>query len=74
METVLYVTAEVIRRLAIPALAFIPASAGRLLDFLSVGRNKWLLESANDSAKLEPGTLLPVPEPVFKRFERTKVE
>jgi len=74
METVLYVTAEVIRRVAIPALAFIPGSAGRLLDFLSVGRSKWLLEFANDGDKLEPGTLLPVPEPVFKRFERIKAE
>jgi methionyl-tRNA synthetase len=74
METVLFVTAEVIRRVAIPALAFIPASAGRLLDFLSVGSGKWLLEFANESGRLEPGTLLPVPEPVFKRFERAKAE
>jgi methionyl-tRNA synthetase len=74
METVLYVTAEVIRRLAIPALAFIPASAGRLLNFLSVGGDDWRLELANDAGKLRPGTMLPVPEPVFKRFERTKTE
>ena len=74
METVLYATAEVIRRLAIPALAFMPHSAGRLLDSLSVGRNRWLISFANDSGKLEPGTMLPVPEPVFKRFERAKAE
>jgi methionyl-tRNA synthetase len=74
METVLYVTAEVIRRLAIPALAFIPASAGRLLDFLSVGGSQWLIEFAGDKGRLRPGTMLPVPEPVFRRFERTKPE
>ena len=74
METVLYVTAEVIRRLAIPALAFVPHSAGRLLNFLSVGGDHWLLEYANESGKLRPGTMLPVPEPVFKRFERTTAE
>lgn len=70
METVLYVTAEVIRRLAIPALAFIPGSAGRLLDSLSVGGAQWLLEFANDTGKLQPGTMLPVPEPIFRRFDR----
>ncbi|HTJ56861.1 MAG TPA: methionine--tRNA ligase [Devosiaceae bacterium] len=74
METVLYTTAEVIRRLAIPALAFMPESADRLLDFLSVAKDQRLLAFANDSGKLVPGTMLPVPEPVFKRFERTKVE
>ena len=74
METVLYVTAEVIRRLAIPALAFIPHSAGRLLDFLSVGGDQWQLDFANESGKLRPGTMLPVPEPVFKRFERARSE
>jgi len=74
METVLYVTAEIIRRLAIPALAFVPDSAARMLDFLGVAQDKRLLSFANDSGKLEPGTMLPVPEPVFKRFERTKAE
>ena len=74
METVLYVTAEVIRRLAIPALAFIPGSAGRLLDALSVGGSQWLIEFAGDRGRLQPGTMLPVPEPVFRRFERTKPE
>jgi methionyl-tRNA synthetase len=74
METVLYVTAEVIRRLTIPALAFIPGSAARLLNFLSVGQDKWLLALAGDEGKLRPGTLLPVPEPVFRRFERARAE
>jgi len=74
METVLYVTAEIIRRLAIPALAFVPESAGRMLDFLGVAREQRRLSFADDSGKLTPGTLLPTPEPVFKRFERIKPE
>jgi methionyl-tRNA synthetase len=74
METVLYVTAEVIRRLAIPALAFVPASADRMLDFLGVAKDQRLLAFANESGKLVPGTMLPVPEPIFRRFERTKAE
>lgn len=74
METVLYVTAEVIRRLAIPALAFIPSSAGRILDFLGVAANRRQLEVANGAGLLAPGTMLPVPEPVFSRFERSRAE
>jgi methionyl-tRNA synthetase len=72
METVLYVTAEMLRRTAIPALAFIPDSAGRILDFLAVPAERRLLAAANDGGELVPGTMLPVPEPVFKRFERIK--
>ena len=74
METVLYVTAEIIRRMAIPALAFMPDSAGRILDFLGVAADRRLLAFADDSGQLTPGTLLPVPEPVFARFERAKAE
>jgi methionyl-tRNA synthetase len=74
MGTVLFVTAEVIRRLAIPALAFMPQSAGRMLDFLGVAAERRLLALAGDEGRLEPGTMLPVPEPIFPRFERNKTE
>ncbi len=74
METVLYVTAEIIRRMSIAALAFIPDSAARILDFLAVPAEKRLLALANDGGELSPGTVLPVPEPVFKRFERLQAE
>jgi methionyl-tRNA synthetase len=70
METVLYVTAEVVRRLAIPMLAFIPESAERILDFLAVPRDERLLAFGGDKGALKPGTPLPPPEPVFQRFER----
>ena len=37
-------------------------------------REQRRLSFADDSGKLTPGTLLPTPEPVFKRFERIKPE
>jgi len=74
MATVLYVTAETIRRVSIPALAFIPESAGKILDLLAVPADKRSLAFANDGAALVPGTDLPAPQPVFQRFERTKAE
>ncbi len=74
METVLYVTAEVIRRLAIPMLAFTPDSAARILDLLAVSSDQRMLAHASDSYKLVPGTDLPEPAPIFQRFERSKAE
>ena len=70
MTTVLYVTAETIRRLAIPAAAFIPESASRILDFLSVPEEQRFNAFANQDGALKPGVELPAPAPVFKRFER----
>ncbi|GLQ57773.1 methionine--tRNA ligase [Devosia nitrariae] len=71
MATVLYVTAELVRRLSIPMLAFTPGSATRLLDALAVPEDRRLLAFANETGALTPGTELPVPQPVFARFERT---
>jgi len=70
METVLYVTAEAVRRLAIPALAVTPGTAGKILDQLAVPEESRYLSSANQDAMLESGTPLPAPQPLFKRFER----
>jgi methionyl-tRNA synthetase len=70
METVLYVTAEVIRRLAIPAQAFIPASAGKMLDALAVEPGARNLQYVGEGSALTSGTALPTPEPIFTRFER----
>jgi methionyl-tRNA synthetase len=70
MATVLYVTADTVRRLAIPMLAFVPASAARLLDQLGVPEDKRLLSNAASSNGLVAGTELPVPQGVFARIER----
>ena len=64
--TVLYVTAEVVRQVAILAQPVMPASAAKLLDVLGVA------EDARDFAalatRLKPGTTLPTPTGVFPRY------
>lgn len=70
MATVLYVTADTVRRLAIPMLAFVPASAGRLLDQLGVPAAHRALADAVEPNLLTAGTELPVPQGVFARIER----
>ncbi|HEV7345268.1 MAG TPA: methionine--tRNA ligase [Devosia sp.] len=70
MATVLYVTADTVRRLTIPMLAFVPASAARLLDQMAVPAGKRLLADALVASKLLTGTDLPVPQGVFARLER----
>ncbi|MCZ4345051.1 methionine--tRNA ligase [Devosia neptuniae] len=70
MATVLYVTADTVRRLTIPMLAFVPASAARLLDQLMVPQGERLLAHALEHNKLQPGTELPAPQGVFARIER----
>ena len=67
--TVLYVTAEVIRQVAILCLPFMPASAGKLLDLLAVPANERDFSRLGDAAKrLAPGIVLPPPTPVFPRY------
>ena len=68
METVLYVTAETIRRLAIPLQPFIPEAAGKLLDLLGVGPDERDFAHAGEANALQPGAPLPPPAPVFPRF------
>ena len=70
MGAVLYLTADVVRRLTIPLLAFVPASAARLLDQLAVPADQRDLAAAGRANALVPGTELPVPQGVFARIER----
>lgn len=70
MATVLYVTADTVRRLTIPMLAFVPGSAARLLDQLGIAEADRLLAAALQENQLTPGTELPVPQGVFARIER----
>jgi methionyl-tRNA synthetase len=68
METVLYVTAETLRRLAIPLQPFIPASAGKLLDLLEVGPDERDFAHAGEAYALAEGAPLPAPVPIFPRY------
>lgn len=68
MRTVLYVTAEVIRRVGILVQPVIPESAEKLLDLLAVSSDQRDFSFVSDDARLVPGTALPAPEPVFPRY------
>ena len=70
MGTVLYLTADTVRRLAIPMQAFVPASAEALLTQLAVPADQRMLADAAVPDRLVPGTELPVPQGVFARLER----
>ena len=67
-KTVLYVTAEIVRQVAILAQPVMPASSAKLLDSLGVPDR---IESRNFAAlttRIEPGTRLPAPTGVFPRY------
>ncbi len=68
MGTVLYVLAEVVRRLAILVQPFVPESAGRMLDQLAVAEGERDFAALADGKTLASGTSLPPPEGVFPRF------
>ena len=64
--TILYVTAEVIRQVAILAQPFVPAAAGRMLDQLAIPESERAF--ADLATRIKPGATLPPPKPVFPRF------
>jgi methionyl-tRNA synthetase len=68
MGTILYVTAEVIRQIAVLAQPFIPASAAKLLDQLGVPAEARSFAKLGGTERIEPGTRLPPPSPVFPRY------
>ena len=77
MATVLYVLAEVIRRLAILAQPVMPDSAGRMLDQLAVAETEdaRAFAAIGDEAQMvQSGTALPAPEGVFPRFVEAEAD
>jgi methionyl-tRNA synthetase len=66
--TVLYVTAEVLRQMAILAQPFMPRSAGKLLDLLAVPAAQRQFSELGGTARIAAGTMLPAPSPVFPRY------
>jgi methionyl-tRNA synthetase len=66
--TVLYVTAEVIRQVAILAQPFMPESAGRLLDLLGVPADERSFDKLGGPRRIAAGVALPAPAPVFPRY------
>jgi methionyl-tRNA synthetase len=66
--TVLYVTAEVLRQIAILAQPFIPTSAAKLLDLLGVPAGERDFAALGGAHRIAAGTTLPAPSPVFPRY------
>jgi methionyl-tRNA synthetase len=67
--TVLYVTAEVVRQIAILTQPVMPAASSKLLDSLGVPEGEARMFSALGGGKrIAPGTTLPPPVGVFPRY------
>jgi len=66
--TVLYVTAEVVRQVAVLALPFMPASAAKLLDLLAIPEAERIFAALGGQHRIAAGATLPAPSPVFPRY------
>jgi methionyl-tRNA synthetase len=67
-KTVLYVTAEVVRQIAILAQPGMPAASARMLDILGIPANERNFAMLGGHVRIRPGTTLPPPVPVFPRY------
>lgn len=68
MATVLYVTAEIVRQVAILAQPVMPEATAKLLDLLGVDEEHRDFANLGEEGRLVPGTELPKPEGVFPRY------
>jgi methionyl-tRNA synthetase len=67
-KTVLYVTSEVIRQIAILAQPAMPESSAKLLDSLGIPQDARDFAAVGGATRIKPGTVLPPPVPVFPRY------
>lgn len=67
-KTVLYVTAEVVRQIAILAQPAMPTASGLLLDSLGVPAGERDFAMLGASRRIAPGSALPAPTPAFPRY------
>ena len=70
MNGVLSVTVETLRRVAILVQPFTPTAGGVLLDLLAVPVDRRSFAHVDEAHRLQAGTTLPPPSPIFPRFER----
>jgi methionyl-tRNA synthetase len=68
MNTVLYVTAEVLRAVGILAQPFVPTAAAKLLDLLAIAPEGRVIAVVGPEHRLAAGTALPQPAPIFPRY------
>jgi methionyl-tRNA synthetase len=65
---VLYVTAEIVRQVAILAQPFVPASAAKFLDQLGLAADARDFTHLGANHRLKPGAPLGALQPVFPRY------
>ena len=68
MATVLYVTAEAVRQVAVLTQPFMPTAGAALLDLLGQPEDKRTFASLGEIGRLEAGLAVPAPYPVFPRY------
>ena len=68
METILYVTAEIVRQFAILIQPVTPESAAKLLDFLAVPTGRRAFSHLGKAGRLVGGTAIPEPAGIFPRY------
>ena len=73
-KTVLYVTAEVVRQIAILAQPAMPESSAKLLDSLGIPADARNFAALGEANRIAPGTSLPPPVGVFPRYVEPKAE
>ncbi len=67
-STVLYVTAEVLRQVAILTLPFMPASGEKLLDLLAIPAPERQFVHLGGHHRIAAGAKLPAPAAIFPRY------
>jgi methionyl-tRNA synthetase len=67
-KTVLYVTAEVVRQIAILTQPVMPTASAKLLDSLGIPEGERNFATLGGATRIAPGTLLPAPQGVFPRY------
>jgi len=68
METVLYVTAEVLRNVGLLIQPVMPQSAAKLLDQLAVPEDARAFSRVGEAGRLAAGAALPAPQGIFPRI------
>ncbi len=68
MATVLWVTADVLREVALIVQPVMPGAMGKLLDMLGVTPDRRDFASFGPDHRLVPGSLLPPPSVIFPRY------
>jgi methionyl-tRNA synthetase len=74
MNTVLYVTAEVLRSIAILTQPVTPTASSKLLDLLDVPGDARNFAALGEGGRLTPGVLLAPPEPIYPRYVEPEEE